>query len=116
MRTVDIEKQIEGHEARNRELIKRITELGGDLNEVRIIDIFFFAQGEKSAYELANELKQRGSSNIDVNEIENKTDFWSVQGELNISVNKVVEQNFTEELVTLAADFSSKYDGWGTKV
>ena len=113
---VDIAKQIGEHEARNRELVKRIIELGGDLDQVRMIEVFFISQGEKNAYKLANELKKKRLLNIDINKVENKPELWNVHGELQATVNEVIDRRHIKDLVVLASGLSSEYDGWGTNV
>ena len=115
MNESDIQRSIMGHEARNAELLKLISDRGEDLEAVRIIDCHFRSPSEERAGLLASALHLRGLSDIMSGPVEG-SDKWSVEGQIHASALAVADPTFTESFVRLAAQSSSEYDGWGTSL
>jgi len=138
MNTTRIGQLLAGHETRNRIQIERILFRGGDLDEVRDIDVHFLSSNEQEAKRLMFALQ--GLRMIHVNIRLNTHEFdvgrtffakalawffqhtqssrkeWVVEGQLQTTVKKMVDSGFTTKLVVLASRYSATYGGWGTPV
>jgi len=104
------------HEARNRALVARIVAKGGSLTVTRALDLFFWAPSQATATSLAEALRAMGLTSLSVTPAADGRPTWAVQGQLNASVQHVASSSLTEQLVHLAAQHGSDYDGWGTEL
>lgn len=131
-------KVIAGHETRNRILVERILFRGGDLNEVRDIDIHFLSSNEQDAKRLMFALQGLRMIHVTIHlntpestlgrtfftkvlawifkRTQSSRREWVVEGQLQTTVNKMVDAGFTTKLVVLASRYSATYGGWGTLV
>jgi len=138
MNNVRMRQVLAGHESKNRILVERIRFRGGDLNEVRDIDVHFLSSNEQDAKRLMFALQ--GLRMIHVNIRLNTDEFaagrtffakalawivrstqssrkeWVVEGQLQTTVNKMVDTGFTTKLVVMASRYSATYGGWATVV
>ena len=114
----NIEASIEGHTARNRELLDVLREQGVNLGETREIDHHFWASSQTNAALLAKACYERGYlvQFVGPVEDENSSESWSVEARIERTPAEAASAGLTEELVRLAAEFESTYDGWGTEV
>ncbi len=125
-----------GHETRNRIQVERILFRGGDLNEVRDIDVHFVSSNEHEAKRLMFALQGLRMIHVTIHPNTHESDSgstffakvmtsifnraqtsrkeWVVEGQLQTTVNKMVDSGFTTKLVVLAARYSATYGGWGT--
>jgi hypothetical protein len=115
MRATDLNAVVAGHVARNRELCKVIENKGADLATVRPIDLHFWSDGELAAHRLADALRERGWTRIELDPTE-EAGVWNVEVQIERSVLEVVDHGFTVELAQLAIENQSEFDGWGTSV
>ena len=105
--------EVEHHIARNEKLVERIVQLGGDLDESRTIDFFFYVAEEHDGELLATDLRNLAFHNVHVSR---STDRWAVTAEYVGAVSTITEIVFVERLATLAAKYLGEFDGWGTAV
>jgi regulator of RNase E activity RraB len=115
MRASDLKAVIASHVSRNRELCKLIESKGADPAAKRPIDFHFWADGEPAAHRLANALRERGWSHIELDPTEDGT-VWNVEVHIEASVLEGVDHGFTEDIARLAMDNQSEFDGWGTSI
>ncbi|HEX9984688.1 MAG TPA: ribonuclease E inhibitor RraB [Thermoanaerobaculia bacterium] len=110
-----IEESLQAHLTRNEELVKLFVEHGGDLDDTRPVDFFFYADSQESAEALANDL-QPFLDEVAVMPEADDAGKWAVQGVKQTSVNAVTEPGFVEKLVRAAAHQLAEFDGWGAPV
>ena len=115
MRTLDLEDLIVGHTARNRELCKLIESKGADLAVKRPIDLHFWADGELAAHRLADAIRERGWSHVELDRTKDGG-LWNVEVHIEASVTEIVDPGFTKDIARLAMDNQSEFDGWGTSI
>ncbi len=110
-----IEEELATQAARNVKLVETIEQHGGDLDEIRPIDFFFYTSSESEARALATDLEDAGfdSTHVAVEEIEGK---WSVQAIRMDSVTNVTEETFVERIVRMCVKYLAEFDGWGTAI
>jgi regulator of RNase E activity RraB len=91
---------------------------GVDLGEQRDLEIHFWAWNQRNAALLAQELYRRGYLVLMLNPAKSaeNPDLWSIEAEAKLTINQMVDEVFTDELLALASMFSAQYDGWGTSV
>lgn len=100
--------------ARNEQLVHTIERHGGDLDEPRQIDFFFYTNTHEDAVKLATDLDSRGFETfVPDEESEGK---WSVQASRTDSVTNITAQPFVEELIRLTSQYLAEFDGWGTAI
>jgi hypothetical protein len=112
----DIQAAVERHAIRNRELKKLIKSKGVDLASSRLIDLHFWAFGEKAANDLAGALQNAGYSPVSQNASEGDSAVWSVETQFEASPLSVSAPFFVERMVRLAAENKGEFDGWGTSL
>jgi regulator of RNase E activity RraB len=112
----DIESIIEGHHARNRELLKSIATKGADPDVPREIDLHFWAWSEDSARKLSTALGARGYSPISMNRAVADPSLWNVETRVQASPVSVAAPAFIEDLARLADANDGEFDGWGTSI
>jgi hypothetical protein len=108
-----IPESVSRHVARNEKLVERIVELGGELDESRTIDFFFYVSDEQDGELLAADLRNLAFQNVRVSP---SKDQWAVVGEYQGSVSEITDVAFIERLASLAAKYLGEFDGWGTAV
>jgi len=108
-----IPEEVSHHVARNEKLVERIVQLGGDLEESRTIDFFFYVPTRDDAELLAGDLRAIAFENVNTSPSGNQ---WAVTGEYSGSVSDITETGFVERLARLAARYLGEFDGWGTAV
>lgn len=111
----EIIREVEAHQARNAALLERIRDLGAALDAPRVIDAHFWASTREAAGVLIERLVAKGLTDLSARPPSDEGP-WSVEGQLHESPNFVASRKVTEELVRLAANCGSQYDGWGTSV
>jgi len=86
------------------------------LTEERPVDVHFWAWDQTDAANLARELYRRGYlvTVIARADAEQDEECWNVEAGAKIAPQNVLSDEFTEDLVRLAAAHDSAYDGWGT--
>ena len=112
----NIAEVIDGHAARNRELVALITRKGGDLEVDRTIDLHFWTYDETHAKTLAEALRGSGVSNVVARISAKNATVWNVQGQIVRSVLQVVDPEFVKYYATLAGGHDADFDGWGTSL
>ncbi len=114
----EIQAEISRHRSRNAQLRQVLNEKRVLLAEQRPIDIHFWAWDQTVAAILARGLYRRGYlvtviARADVGQGEER---WNVEAGANIAPEKVLSDDFTEDLVRFATARDAAYDGWGTAV
>lgn len=110
-----IEEELAAQLARNEQLIATFQKHGGDLDEPRPVDFFFYAESQDAARSLAGDLEGLEFDEVAVlpEPFDGK---WGVQAIWNASVNQVTDTAFVERLVRKAAAHLAEFDGWGAPV
>ena len=113
-----IEEAISGHEARNAELRRVFVEKRVDFSESRLVECHFWASSKEDADGLAKALLARGFFIISQGPAASSNEplLWNVEAGVRQSIELTLRREFTDELVRVAAEYSGKYDGWGTSV
>ena len=112
----DIQSVIDGHHARNPELLKLIASKGADPNVPRDIDLHFWAFSENAARSLSAALEARGYSPVQWNPAAGDASLWNVETCVHASPASVAAPEFVEGLATLADTHDGEFDGWGTSI
>jgi regulator of RNase E activity RraB len=112
----DVESIIEGHRARNRELLKSIASKGADPNLPRNIDLHFWTFSEDGARSLCTALEARGYSPVRRNRAVADLSLWNVETSIHASPASVAALAFVEDLARLADTHDGEFDGWGTSI
>ena len=112
----EIQDEISRHRSRNAQLRQVLTEKRVSLAEQRPIDIHFWAWDQTVAAILGRELYSHGYlvtviARADAGQGEQR---WNIEAGANIAPEKVLSDDFTEDLVRLATAHDAVYDGWGT--
>jgi regulator of RNase E activity RraB len=110
-----VDAVVAGHAPRNLELCKLLESKGVDPSAERLIEIHFWAHGERAAEKLALALRDRGWSETRRNETKDPG-IWNVEARIRSSVLAVIDLAFTAELARLAGRNHGEFDGWGTSV
>lgn len=119
MTEAEIQKAISDHERRNAELMRLLESKGSNPLSTYRTEHHFWAYTHDDAVSLAQELYKRGylllalASGIDETR---GTKYWNVEASFERTLADAASRAVTEELVRLAARFSSEYDGWGVSV
>ena len=110
-----IQDELTGQLARNEQLVQTIERHGGDLDEERPIDFFFYTNTHADALALAADLEASGFETAYVPDEANEGK-WAVQAIRNDTVANITQLPFVEQIVRLAAKYLAEFDGWGTSV
>jgi len=107
-----------GHRRRNAELKDTLSENGVDLLHRRPIDVHFWAWSQRDAAILGRELYRKGFlvKTIARSRIAGDEESWSVEAGALIVPEEILGEEFTDDMVRLAARCEAVYDGWGTEV
>ena len=110
-----IEDELAAQRARNEKIVETIVRHGGELEEERPIDFFFYTDNRADAEALAEDLESIGfdSTHVPDDPIDGK---WSVQAVRMGTVLEVTDDTFVERIVRLTAKYLAEFDGWGTPV
>ncbi|MBE0656077.1 MAG: ribonuclease E inhibitor RraB [Bryobacteraceae bacterium] len=115
----EIQGTISRHRSRNAELRQVLTANGVSLTQERPVDVHFWSWDQSDAAALARELYRRGYlvTLIARASAESRDEErWNVEAGAKIAPQKVLRDEFTEDLVRLASAHDSAYDGWGTAI
>ena len=110
----DIATSLAGHRERNVHLAALIREKGARLDEPRVIECHFWASSQNAAEQLAKALQAKGFVKLQVTQSEGN--LWNVEMATTQSVNDIVSEGFTVDMVETAATFDGSFDGWGTSI
>lgn len=111
------EAAIAGHRERNLQLIDMLAGKDVDPREMRLIELHFWAASQQDAVLLANALYERNFLISVLAPCENDSlGRWNIEAEARQTIQLTVSDDFTEEMVRLAARHSAVYDGWGTSI
>ncbi|MBX3268074.1 MAG: ribonuclease E inhibitor RraB [Acidobacteria bacterium] len=117
MTELELKKQIEGHNRRNKELKKVLQSRG--LNEETLIEAeyHFWADMHEDAIAFAKRLYDEGFLVLVIAPVadENGT-TWNLEVRKRETVKDVIGEPKTAYLVELANQYNALYDGWGTQV
>jgi regulator of RNase E activity RraB len=112
-----IEKELEEQRVRNAKIVETFERHGGDVDEPRPIDFFFYANSHPDAAALGRDLEAMGFDAVYVaspdDDIGGK---FPVQAVKNDTVAAVTAEEFVGRLVRLTAKYLAEFDGWGTAV
>ena len=134
MNVEQIQAAVAWHYRTNLELVKRIQAQGGSLEDVLEMDMHFESATQQDSENLMVSLGALGVYNLRAGR--NKSPLaerfakigkffrpnalpvcaWGVDGQIETSVNRMIDHNFLEQLVRLAARYNSTFEGWGTPV
>ena len=101
------------HLSRNAALLRLIESKGASLEERRNIECHFWAPTERTANDLAEELKTRGFTTLRVNQ---SKDVWNLEVVIAQSARVTASEQFTTDMMVTAERFTAEYDGWGTLI
>lgn len=108
---------VSGHKKRNLELIDVFVDKKVDLKEGRSVELHFWVPNKQDAAFLAKALYERTFLILALTPSEYEgTRGWLVEAGAQKTILEMVSDEFTEEMVRLAADHSAEYGGWGTSV
>jgi hypothetical protein len=110
--------KLDAHAERNKELLRVFAEKQVNLGEPRSIDLHFWAWNQPSAIGLAHQLYKRGFMLLILMPagLPDDPERWNIEAGTKASITSVIAEEFTVELIELAANFGAEYDGWGTSV
>jgi Regulator of ribonuclease activity B len=112
-----IQNTISNHRSRNLHLRQVLLEKAVSLGEARPSDVHFWAAHQKDAALLARELYGRGYLvTVIAHTSDPDEERWNVEAGARIIPQNALSDEFTEDLVQLAAAYGSMYDGWGTSI
>jgi regulator of RNase E activity RraB len=114
----EIRESINGHDARNAELLATIRDKGIALDEERSVEHHFWAPNQTNAAGLARELYNYGYMVLAISptQLEDGSTWWNVEAEIKRAPGDAASHETSEELIRLAAQFDASYDGWGTSI
>jgi hypothetical protein len=114
----EIDIEVMAHDARNAALRADLENRGVDLQSPRSIELHFWSPNQRSAALLGKSLYDRGFLVLvlgpAVNAEGNRR--WNLEVGANLPAERALDTAFTRDLVNLANQQSSEYDGWGTSV
>ena len=118
MTEYEIVEHIKGHEIRNSELLANLKAKKIATNEPQHVEHHFWARNQGNAARLARELYKRGFLVLVICPVDDKdgSKSWNVEVESEQTFEQATSQQLVAELVRLAANFDSIYDGWGTSI
>jgi len=112
-----IQNAISKHRSRNLHLRQVLLDKTVSLGEARPIDVHFWAAHQRDAALLARELYRRGYLVTVIARTSGPDEErWNVEAGARIIPHNALSDEFTEDLVRLAASHDSIYDGWATSI
>ena len=98
--------------------MKLLREKGVSVNKSRSVEHHCWASDQENAALLAKSLYARGYLVLAIcpPEDENGSKLWNVEARIERTPAEAASPALTEELVRLAAEYDSSYDGWGTLI
>ena len=114
----DFKIALEAHRLRNESLLSELRARGVDLQKPRPVELNFWAPNQQHAALLAKNLYDKGYLVLvlaPANRPEPERQ-WNLEVGANLTVVRVISGELTRELIELASQQSSEYDGWGTSV
>lgn len=114
----EIQNSISENDVRNTELLNDLSSKGVSVKNNYPIEHHFWAGGQLNAALFAKELYERGYLILVISPVESDdgSNWWNVEAEIKRTIADAASHQVTEELVRLAAQFDSVYDGWGTSL
>jgi regulator of RNase E activity RraB len=115
----DRDLTLQGHAARNAELLEMLRNRAVDLKAHRSIEHHFWSKSQRDAALLANELYRRGFLLLILARAaprEGSDYTWNVEAGFRDTIEHAASDAVARDLVDLATAFNSRYDGWGTSV
>ena len=116
MNDIAFHRELAAHDARNVVLLARLAEKGVDLHAKRRIDLYFQANSESAAAQLAVAFKGGNFEAARTAGPSGASSQWSVEVGAHAAPEEVVAADYTRALIRLATDCNARYDGWGTEV
>jgi regulator of RNase E activity RraB len=113
---VDINAEINGHVQRNKALRDSLREKGVELDEMRSVELHFWAFSKQTAVMLAKALYDHGLLVLALSPVDGEESQWTVDAGTKDTVENLSSLPVVKKFVELAAEFDSTYDGWGTTV
>lgn len=110
---------LQGHAARNAELVTKLRNRGVDLQMPRSVEHHFWSKTQRDAAMLSNELYRRGFLLLVLAPAASREDSeytWNVEAGFRDTIAHAASDDVARDLVDLAMSFNSRYDGWGTSV
>lgn len=115
--SIDKQEQVDGHLQRNEMLKDSLRKKGVKLNELRSVELHFWAFSKKNAVMLAKALYDQGLLVLALAPApDNERERWNIEAGFKDTVDNLTSQQQVKRFVELAAQFDSLYDGWGTLV
>jgi regulator of ribonuclease activity B len=111
MRDADIAACIFRHDARNLRLKRKLAERGIDWRNEYQTTCRFLAPDQRQAILLVEDLNRRGFRTVNSAPAGDKG-CWSVEAQVQQSIDRTCSHEFTEEMVRSAASLSCIYHGW----
>lgn len=113
-----IQSSINNHLRRNWEILKYLREKGLDLKSELVTEHHFMAPRQLEAGKLALALDAKGFNILEMtpSETEDGRTGWTVEGEIEMTVEAAADPATAEELIRLAATYDAVYQGWGAEV
>lgn len=113
-----IQESLDGHAARNTDLLDSLQRQGVRINDVHSVEHHFWADDQESAAALAKALYESGYLVLVIAPIdtEDGDKIWNVEAAFRRTLAEAAASSITEELVRLAARLGATYDGWGASV
>jgi regulator of RNase E activity RraB len=114
----EIKRTIREHNERNAALLREMTSKGIAIDREFSIEHHFWSGTQMKAAKLAQELYKRDFLVIAISRVnaDNGSEWWNVEAVKGRKIEDIVRSQITEELVRLAADYDSIYDGWGASI
>ena len=113
------DETVNGHSARNADLVRKLKDRGVDLETPRSIEHHFWSKTQRDAALLSNDLYKRGFLLLVLAPAARKEGSeytWNVEAGFKETVQHAASDDVVRDLVDLAARFNSRYDGWGTSI
>jgi regulator of RNase E activity RraB len=113
-----IQAAMDAHRQRNESLLSELQNRGVDPHVPRSIQLNFWSPDQRSAAFLAKALYERSYLVLVLSPAVNPAPGrqWNLEVGANMAVERAVSGELTRELIELASEQSSEYDGWGTSV
>lgn len=117
MEKIEIETEVLNHQRRNIELAEALSDHGRSTFDSILAEFHFWSDNQEDAISLVKELTKLGFTVMELSPLDDDGNVvWNVEVRKTDSVQTIISDAFTEQLVVLANESNSRYDGWGTSV
>jgi regulator of ribonuclease activity B len=115
---MDRRSKLLGHRKRNEQLLRTFIEKQVNLDQLRPVELHFWASRQPDSVNLGHELYKRGFRLLMLNpaSLGDDRERWNIEAGTMTSISNVTSEEFTETLIDVAATFGAEYDGWGTSI